>query len=62
MEIIETNAHLTPRGLLEIVEIIQTMNHRKPRSEMIRILRDYMPNADMFVGEDIVRSAWRHAG
>jgi hypothetical protein len=31
-------------------------------AEMIRILRDYMPNADMFVGEDIVRSAWRHAG
>ena len=62
MEIIKTNAHLTPRGLLEIVEIMQTMIHRKPRSEMIRILRDYMPNADMFVGEDIVRSAWRHAG
>jgi hypothetical protein len=62
MKIIETNAHLTPRGLLEIVEITQTMNHRKPRSELIRILRDYMPNTDMFVGEDIVRSAWRHAG
>jgi hypothetical protein len=29
---------------------------------MIRILRDYMPNTDFFVGEDIVRSAWRHAG
>jgi LAGLIDADG endonuclease len=62
MKIIETNAHLTPRGLLEIVEIMQTMNHCKPRSELIRILRDYMPNTDMFVGEDIVRSAWRHAG
>jgi hypothetical protein len=62
MEIIETKAHLTRRGLLEVVEIMQTMNHRKPRSEMIRILRDYTPNADLFVGEDIVRSAWRHAG
>jgi LAGLIDADG DNA endonuclease family protein len=62
LQIIETNAHLTPRGLLGIVEIMQTMNHRKPRAEMIRILRDYMPNADLFVGEDIVRSAWRHAG
>jgi hypothetical protein len=29
---------------------------------MIRILRDYMPNADFSVGEDIVRAAWRHAG
>jgi hypothetical protein len=28
---------------------------------MIRILRDYMPNADA-IGEDIVPSAWRHAG
>ena len=40
----------------------RTLNHCKPRTEMIRILRDYMPNADLFVGEDIVRSAWRHAG
>lgn len=63
MKVIDTNAHLTPRGLLEIVEIMQTMNHCKPRSEVIRILRDYMPDTDdMFVGEDIVRSAWRHAG
>jgi hypothetical protein len=62
MRLMETNAHLTHRGLLEIVEITQTMNHCKPRTEMIRILRDYMPNTDMFVGEDIVRSAWRHAG
>ena len=62
IRLMETNAHLTHRGLLEIVEITQTMNHCKPRTEMIRILRDYMPNTDMFVGEDIVRSAWRHAG
>ena len=62
MGVIQTNAHFTHRGLLEIVEIMQTMNHCKPRTEMIRILRDYTPNADLFVGEDIVRSAWRHAG
>ena len=62
MRVIETSAHLTVSGLLEIVEVMQTMNHCKPRTEMIRILRDYMPNADLFVGEDIVRSAWRHAG
>jgi len=60
--VIETGAHLTVRDLLEIVEVTQTMNHCKPRTEMIRILRDYMPNTDFFVGEDIVRSAWRHAG
>jgi hypothetical protein len=62
MKVIETGAHLTYPGLLEIVEIIQTMNHCKSRSEVIRILRDYMPDTDDHVGEDIVRSAWRHAG
>jgi hypothetical protein len=62
MRIIEANAHLTVRGLLQIAEIIQTMNHCKPRTELIRILRDYMPDTDDHVGEDIVRSAWRHAG
>jgi LAGLIDADG endonuclease len=63
MEVIEANEHLTVSGLLKIVEIAETMNHCKPRTEMIRILRDYTPNADdLFVGEDIVPSAWRHAG
>ena len=46
IRLMETNAHLTHRGLLEIVEITETMNHCKPRTEMIRILRDYMPNAE----------------
>jgi hypothetical protein len=62
MQMIAMNEHLTYRGLLEITEIIQTMNHCKPRSDLIRILRDYMPDTDDRVGEDIVRSAWRHAG
>jgi len=62
MKVIEMRAHLTVGGLLKIIEITETMNHCKPRTEMIRILRDYMPDTDFFVGEDIVRSAWRHAG
>lgn len=63
MSVIETNEHLTVGGLLKIVEIAETMNRCKPRTEMIRILRDYTPNADdRIVGEDIVPSAWRHAG
>ena len=62
MRVIEMNAHLTVGGLLKIIEIAETMNHCKPRTEMIRILRDYMPNTDLFVSEDIVRSVWRHAG
>jgi hypothetical protein len=36
--------HLTAHGLLEIVEIAQTMNHRKSRPELVRILRGHTPN------------------
>lgn len=36
--------HLSVEGLINIVEITQTMNHQKPRTEMMRILRDYTPN------------------
>ena len=46
MRVIQAGAHLTPRGLLEILEVMQTMNHCKPRTEMIRILRDYMPDTE----------------
>ncbi len=42
----QRNLHLTVSGLIRIAEITETMNHRKPRTEMIRILRDYTPNAD----------------
>ena len=62
MRVIESDAHLTISGLVLILEIMQTMNHCKPRTEMIGILRDYTPDADLFAGEDIVPSAWRHAG
>jgi hypothetical protein len=63
LRLMETNKHLTRDGLIKMVEIAETMNHCKPRTEIIRILRDYTPNADeLFVREDIVPSAWRHAG
>ena len=38
--------HLNKKGLIPIVEMAQTMNRCKPRSELIRILRDYTPNVD----------------
>jgi LAGLIDADG DNA endonuclease family protein len=44
--LIETGAHLTRSGLINIVEIAETMNHKKPRTEIIRILRDYTPDTD----------------
>ena len=46
MRLMETGAHLTRSGLIEIVEIAETMNHKKPRTEIIRILRDYTPDTD----------------
>jgi hypothetical protein len=41
---VASGTHLTADGLLEIVEIAQTMNHRRPRPELVRILRDHTPN------------------
>ncbi len=54
---IADGGHLMPEGLIEIIEIAQTMNHRKPRYELIRILRDYTPDAHTPVGKDIVPAA-----
>ncbi len=61
VEMIDAQLHLTREGLLEIVEIAQTMNSQKPRTELIRILRDHTPNPETS-GEDMVPTAWRHAG
>ena len=44
VELIESGLHLTHSGLMQIVEIAQTMNRQKPRTELIRILRDHMPD------------------
>jgi len=69
MRLIEQKKHITKEGLIEIIEIAQTMNHRKPRDELIRTLRDYTPNSydlserEVYIlnrlnrGEDIVPSA-----
>jgi len=62
VELMRQQWHLTASGLLEIAAITETMNHCKPRTDLIRILRDFTPDANDKVGEDKVRSAWRHAG
>jgi LAGLIDADG endonuclease len=46
LRLMESNSHLTRPGLIEMIKIAETMNHCKPRTEIIRILRDYTPNAD----------------
>ena len=45
VEMISAGRHLTVDGLIEIAEITETMNRKKPRRELIRILRDYTPEA-----------------
>jgi hypothetical protein len=44
VELIETGVHRTRDGLIMLAEIAQQMNARKPRSELIRILRDHTPD------------------
>ncbi len=44
MAVIESGRHTTRDGLIEIAGIAQTMNHRKPRHELIRILRGHTPD------------------
>ena len=44
VELVDRGRHLTCEGLAEIVEIAETMNRRKPRTELLRILRGHTPN------------------
>jgi hypothetical protein len=44
VEICASGRHLNHAGLIEVAEIAQTMNHRKSRESLIRILRDHTPN------------------
>jgi hypothetical protein len=41
--LIDSGLHRTLEGRAEIAEIVQTMNRQKPRTELIRILRDHTP-------------------
>ena len=44
VELIDAGHHLTSEGLVEIVEIAETMNRQKPRTDLLRILRGHTPN------------------
>ena len=44
LELVSAGRHLTVDGLIEIVEIAQTMNRKKPRHELIGILRGHTPD------------------
>src|SRR5438067_3428085 len=61
VELIASDRHLSPDGLIEIAEIAQTMNRKKPRHDLIRILRGHTPDSGTS-DDEMVRTAWRHAG
>ena len=44
VELISTGRHKSTEGLIEIAEIAQTMNRKKPRHDLIRILRGHTPD------------------
>ena len=60
IQLIELRAHLTVHGLIEIAEIVETMNHRK-QSEVLRILRGHTPTlfSTSREEEEMVRSLRR---
>jgi hypothetical protein len=43
VELVSAGRHFDSEGLIEIVEISQTMNRQKPRHDLIRILRGHTP-------------------
>jgi hypothetical protein len=44
MTIVASGEHRSVSGLIKIARITETMNHRKPRTDLIRILRGHTPN------------------
>ena len=44
VEMVAGGHHLSNDGLIDILEIAQTMNRKKPRHELIRILRGHTPD------------------
>ena len=50
VQLLERRQHLHPEGLIRILELLQTMNHKKPRTELIRILRGHTPDIPGLLG------------
>ena len=47
MRKIEKKEHLTARGVIDIAKITERMNHKKPKTDMIRILRNQTSALDV---------------
>ena len=50
IDLMDQGRHLTRPGLVEIAQIAEAMNHKKP-SEVLRILRDHTPTISPSHGE-----------
>ena len=59
MEMVEKDKHLTEKGIREIAKLSQMMNRKKPAKILVspETIRQTPQK-----GEDMVPSAWRHAG
>jgi len=57
MKVIEKNEHLTGKGATKIARYCEKMNHRKSRSDLIRILRNQTSDSARNCREDRVLSA-----
>lgn len=44
LELVGSGSHLTTDGLVQIALLTEQMNHKKPRRDLIRILRGHTPN------------------
>jgi hypothetical protein len=44
MELVASGHHRSSEGLIDIAKITETMNHRKSRTDLIRILRGHTPD------------------
>jgi hypothetical protein len=59
IRLMDGQRHLSISGIIEIAEIVETMNFRKP-SEALRILRDHTPALFPEEEDEMVRPSWRH--
>ena len=50
VELMDKRRHLHPEGLMQVVELAQSMNHQKPRTHVIEILRGHTPNIPGLLG------------
>lgn len=46
VKLVNNQEHLTVDGMIKIAKIASTMNRKKPRESLIRILRDHMPTSN----------------